>query len=310
MSKINNILKTIGNTPLLKINSLSRFANIYAKLEFFNPGGSIKDRTALYLINEAEKQGLIHENSTIIEPTAGNTGIGLSLVAAQKNYKVICVVPKRFSEEKQVLMKALGAKIINTPTSNGMEGAIKKSFELKKKIKNSFIPQQFSNPANIKAHYETTGKEIYDSLNGKIDIFIAGIGTAGTFMGVSKYLKEKNPHIKTIGVEPEGSVLAKGKLKEHKTEGIGVDKIETSKLIDWELIDEIITVSDRNTHKMLKFLAKKEGLLIGSSSGATAWAAYKIARLNPNKNIVTIFPDGSNNYLSKNIYGDFDAWKI
>ncbi len=306
-----NIIGTIGNTPLVRLNRIysNQLVNIYAKLEYFNPGGSVKDRTALYMINEAEKEGKLKEGSTIIEPTAGNTGIGLALVASQKGYKTIFVVPERFSLEKQVLMKALGAEIINTPTGEGMEGAIKKATEINKNIENSIILQQFSNPSNTKAHYEMTAPEIYNDLEGKIDVFVAGIGTGGTFMGISKYLKEKIPNLYSVAVEPQGSILGKKEKGRHKIEGIGVDDLETTKLIDFSLIDEVFTVKDEDAHRTLKELAKLEGILAGSSSGAACFAAIEIAKRFKTANIVTLFPDSSERYLTKNIYGALEEWR-
>lgn len=306
-----SILETIGNTPLVRLNKVcpDQSVNIYAKLEYFNPGGSVKDRTALYMINEAEKEGKLKEGYTIIEPTAGNTGIGLALVASQKGYKTIFIVPERFSLEKQVLMKALGAGIINTPTKEGMEGAIKKATEINMEIKNSIILQQFSNPANTKAHYEMTAPEIYNDLEGKIDVFVAGIGTGGTFMGVSKYLKEKIPSFYAVAVEPQGSILGGKEGGRHKVEGIGVDDLETAKLVDFSLIDEVFTVKDEDAHRTLKNLAKLEGILAGSSSGAACFAAIEIAKRFKNANIVTLFPDSSERYLTKNIYGELEEWK-
>ncbi len=301
---ISDITQLIGNTPLIRIKN----TKIYAKLEQFNPGGSIKDRTALYLIEEAEKEGRIDRSTTIIEPTAGNTGIGLALIATQKGYKFIAVVPERFSEEKQIIMKALGAKIVHTPTEGGMMGAIAKAKELQNTIPNAYIPEQFSNPANPKAHYETTGPEIRKEL-GKIDFLIAGMGTAGTIIGAGKYLKEKNPEIKIIAVEPKGSAFTSDKKESHKIEGIGVEKENLSNFIDSSIIERSIVVQDEDAHAAVLELASKHGMLVGSSSGAAFWAAKKIASEHPEKNIVTIFPDAGERYLTKNIYGDFNEWK-
>ncbi|WP_422444531.1 cysteine synthase A [Thermoanaerobacterium sp. DL9XJH110] len=304
MSKVaNDIRELIGGTPLLKINnfSLPDEVKIYAKLEYFNPGGSIKDRAGLFMLEEAEKHGMLRPGATIIEPTAGNTGIGIALAALNKGYKVIFVVPEKFSEEKQELMKALGAEIIHTPTDRGMEGAIEKARDLSREIPDSFIPNQFENPANPLAHYKTTGPEIYEQLDGKVDYFVAGVGSGGTFTGAVRYLKEKNPKIKAVAVEPEGSILGGGPKGSHKTEGIGVEFIP--KTLDVNLIDEVITVSDEDAFNMVKELARREGLLVGSSSGAAFYAAYRIAgRITGPANIVTIFPDGSERYLSKKIY--------
>ena len=311
MKYFDNILETIGNTPLVRLNHLTKYANIYAKLEYFNPGGSVKDRIALFMIEDAEKNGLLKPNSTIIEPTAGNTGISLGLVASQKGYEIIFVVPDRFSIEKQILMKALGAKIVTTPTAAGMEGAIEEATKLAEKTPNSYMPQQFSNPSNTKAHYATTAREIYEELDGKIDVFVAGVGTGGTFTGVARFLKENLPDVKTIAVEPQGSILGEGKPGSHKIEGIGVDDLNTARILDRNLIDEVITVKDEDAHSTLNFLAKHEGMLVGSSSGAAAFASKIIAERHKDKNlnIVTVFPDSSERYLSKNLYGDFDVWE-
>lgn len=348
----NNVLDLIGNTPLIRLNHLidankhpednantssnnnnntnnnNIRINIFAKLEFNNPGGSVKDRTALFMIRDAEQAGKLETGYTIIEPTAGNTGIGLAVVASQLGYKVIFTVPERFSIEKQQLMKALGAQIINTPTEFGMEGAIEKANQIHRLMPESFIPLQFSNPSNARAHYETTGKEIFEQLDGKIDYFIAGVGTGGTFSGAAKFLKEKLPNVKTYVVEPEGSIIAGKPAGKHKTEGIGVDNLATSKNLVQELIDEVFTIDDKSVHDMIKLLGSKEGLLVGSSSAAAAVAAKKVAEriieneniVNENNaknekdnpktiNIVTIFPDRVDRYLSKNILGGFEEWK-
>ena len=333
-----------NNIPTINDNNLPTI-NIFAKLEFNNPGGSVKDRTALFMIRDAEAAGRLKQGYTIIEPTAGNTGIGLALIASQLGYKVIFTVPERFSIEKQQLMKALGAQIINTPTEFGMEGAIEKANQIHRLMPESFIPQQFSNPSNARAHYETTGKEIFEQLEGKIDFFIAGVGTGGTFSGVAKFLKEKLPNIKTYVVEPQGSIIAGKPAGKHRTEGIGVDNLATSKNLDQELIDEVFTIDDKSVHDMIKLLGSKEGLLVGSSSAAAAVAAKMVAerilenidardndnnrdnynnnqhkdnslknRNNPKEikkevNIVTIFPDRVDRYLSKNILGEFEDWR-
>jgi cysteine synthase A len=304
MSKVvNDIRELIGQTPILKINnfSLPEGVNIYAKLEYFNPGGSVKDRIGNFMLEAAEKQGLIKKGGTVIEPTAGNTGIGIALAALNRGYRVIFVIPEKFSVEKQELMKALGAEIIHTPTDKGMEGAIEKAKDLAENIEGSFIPNQFENMANPLAHYKTTGPEIYKQLDGKIDYFVAGVGSGGTFTGTARFLKEKDPRIKAVAVEPVGSILGGGPKGPHKTEGIGVDFIP--KTLDVKLIDKVVTVSDEDAFNMVKELAKKEGVLVGSSSGAAFYATLQIAgELTSPANIVTIFPDGSERYLSKKIY--------
>ncbi|MGE5455119.1 MAG: cysteine synthase A [Methylocystaceae bacterium] len=303
MKVIEDIRELIGNTPLLHINNfdLPRGVNIYAKLEYFNPGGSVKDRFGLVMLEEAERRGEILPGSTIIEPTAGNTGIGLALAAINRGYRVVFVVPQKFSQEKQVLMKALGAEVINTPTEDGIEGAINRAKELSNAISGSFVPNQFYNQANPLAHYRTTGPEIYQQLEGKIDYFLAGVGSGGTFTGTARYLKEKDASILTMAVEPEGSILGGGNPGSHKTEGIGVDFIPET--LDLNLIDQVITVSDENAFNMVNELARKEGVLVGSSSGAAFYAAWQLAQqINKSSNIVTIFPDGSERYFSKQIY--------
>ena len=310
-----NLLQTIGNTPLVEVKGLGNgSSSVYAKLEYFNPGGSVKDRTALFLIEDAEKKGLLKKGSTIIEPTAGNTGIGLALIGVQKGYSVQLVVPEKFSAEKQVLMKALGAEVIITPTEDGMEGAILKAKSLASEIPNSFVPEQFSNAANVEAHYTTTGPEILNELSD-VDYFVAGFGTGGTFTGVSKYLKEQaekngSKKVQCVVVEPEGSILAGGEGGTHKIEGIGVHDMKTAQLLDRSLIDEVITVTDNDAHAMMQSLAK-EGFLVGSSSAAAAVACKQLVEKHKGESlkIVTVFPDGSDRYLSKKVYGEFDEWK-
>ncbi len=298
-----NIHELIGRTPMLEISQfpLPEGVRIFAKLEFFNPGGSVKDRLGVELLHEALAAGKIKEGSTIIEPTAGNTGIGLALAAIHSGIRVMVCVPEKFSLEKQELMKALGAEIVHTPTEEGMRGAIKKADELLQQIPNSFSPQQFANPANPSTYYKTLGPEIWEQLDGQIDIFIAGAGTGGTFMGTARYLKEQNEDIKTVIVEPEGSILNGGEPGPHKTEGIGMeflpDYMETS------YFNAIHTVFDKDAFTLVTELARREGLLVGSSSGAAFYAALEEAKKAPKgTNIVVIFPDGSERYLSKKIY--------
>ncbi|MFS8666223.1 MAG: cysteine synthase family protein, partial [Limnochordales bacterium] len=274
---------------------------LYAKLEFLNPGGSVKDRIGPYLLAAAEASGQLKPGGVVIEPTAGNTGIGLALAARQKGYRVIVVVPEHFSKEKQALMAALGAEIVNTPRSAGMAGAIEKARELAAEL-GGYVPQQFANPANPQAHYETTGPEIYRQLQGRVDVFVAGVGSGGTFTGVARYLKERLPHVKAVAVEPEGSILQGGQPGPHRTEGIGVEFIPDT--LDTSLIDQVYTVLDDDAFAMVKELARREGLLVGSSAGAAFYAAYQEALKAPDgATIVTIFPDGSDRYLSKDIYG-------
>lgn len=303
MKVVQSIHELIGKTPVLEIKQfpISRGVHIYAKLEFLNPGGSIKDRLGLELLQQALENGELTKGGTLIEPTAGNTGIGIALAAINKGLNVIFCVPKKFSLEKQELMKALGAKVINTPTELGMAGAIEKAKELTTQIPNSYSPQQFHNPANPAAYYKTLGPELWSQLRGKVDIFIAGAGTGGTFMGSAKFLKEKNPEIKTVIVEPEGSILNLGPLGPHKTEGIGMEFLPP--YMDDTYFDSIHTISDEEAFSMVKALAIKEGLLVGSSSGAAFRAALiEAEQAKPETNIAVIFPDSSERYLSKNIY--------
>lgn len=297
-----NVKELIGNTPMVRIKKgVPDHVQLYAKLEFFNPGGSVKDRLGMALIHEGERSGKLKPGGTIIEPTAGNTGIGLALAAVGTGYKVIFVVPEKFSEEKQELMRALGAEVINTPTEKGMKGAIEKALELEREIPGAYCPQQFSNPANPLAHYETTGPEIWEQLDGHVDVFVAGAGSSGTFMGVARYLKEKNPLIRTVIVEPEGSIINGGEPGPHKTEGIGMEMFP--EFFNWNLIDEVYTVLDVDAFQMVKDLAIHEGLLVGSSSGAAFYAALQEAKKAPEgSRIVVIFPDSSERYLSKKIY--------
>ncbi|ENQ3104138.1 cystathionine beta-synthase (acetylserine-dependent) [Bacillus sp. 491mf] len=293
----------IGHTPLVEITRflLPEGVRIFAKLEFFNPGGSVKDRLGRELIKDALAKGLVKPGGTVIEPTAGNTGIGLALAAIEHDLHVIVCVPEKFSIEKQELMKALGATIVHTPTSQGMTGAIVKAEELLKEIPNSYSPCQFANEANPRAYYKTLGPELWEALDGHIDIFVAGAGTGGTFMGTASYLKEQNQQIKTVIVEPEGSILNGGEAGSHETEGIGLEFIPP--FLNPTYFDDIHTISDRDAFSLVKQLAQKEGLLVGSSSGAALHASLLEAeKAKPGTNIVTIFPDSSERYLSKNIY--------
>lgn len=298
-----SVHELIGNTPIVELTnfSLPSGVRLFAKLEFMNPGGSIKDRLGVELIREALETGKIQEGGTIIEPTAGNTGIGLALAALDKNLKVVVCVPEKFSIEKQELMKALGATIVHTPTEAGMKGAIEKAKKLLDEIPNSYCPQQFGNPANPETYYKTLGPEMWNQLDGQIDVFVAGAGTGGTFMGTSRYLKEKNQHIKTVIVEPEGSILNGGESGPHKTEGIGMEFLPD--YMDDAYFDSIHTITDEDAFIRVKELAIKEGLLVGSSSGAALHAALiEASNAKAGQNIVTIFADSSERYLSKKIY--------
>ncbi len=303
MQVYQNVHGLIGNTPIVEITKfpLANGVRLFAKLEFFNPGGSIKDRLGVELLQEAFATGQITEGGTIIEPTAGNTGIGLALAAIDRNVNVILCVPEKFSVEKQELMKALGATIVNTPTEAGMTGAIEKAKELLNEIPNSYCPQQFANPANPETYYKTIGPEIWQQFEGQIDIFVAGAGTGGTFMGTAKYLKEKKQSIKTVIVEPEGSILNGGESGPHKTEGIGMEFLPG--YMDTSYFDSIHTVSDEDAFRRVKEIARLEGLLVGSSSGAALHAALvESEKAQPGSHILVIFPDSSERYLSKKIY--------
>ncbi|MFS8581674.1 MAG: cysteine synthase A [Limnochordales bacterium] len=297
-----SVLDMIGHTPLLRIRGFEGLdrVRLYAKLEFLNPGGSVKDRIGPYLLQAAEASGQLQPGGVVIEPTAGNTGIGLALAARQKGYRVIVVVPEHFSQEKRTLMAALGAEIVNTPRAAGMAGAIEKARELAAQL-GGYVPQQFANPANPQAHYETTGPEIFQQLGGRVDVFVAGVGSGGTFTGVARYLKERLPGLRAVAVEPEGSILQGGRPGPHRTEGIGVEFIPET--LDTTLIDQVYTVLDDDAFAMVKELARREGLLVGSSSGAAFYAAYQESLRAPDgATVVTIFPDGSDRYLSKGIY--------
>ncbi|QPA30164.1 PLP-dependent cysteine synthase family protein [Thermaerobacillus caldiproteolyticus] len=303
MKVFKNVHELVGNTPVVEITqfSLPDGVRLFAKLEYFNPGGSIKDRLGQELLRDALETGKLKEGGTIIEPTAGNTGIGLALAAIGKNINVIFCVPEKFSLEKQELMKALGATIVHTPTSEGMQGAIRKAQELVKEIPNSYCPQQFANPANPRTYYKTLGPELWNDLDGHIDVFVAGAGSGGTFMGTARFLKEKNPNIKTVIVEPEGSILNGGEPGPHKTEGIGMEFLPD--YMDPSYFDAIHTIRDEDAFGRVKELAEREGLLVGSSSGAAFHAALLEAeKAKPGTNIVVIFPDSSERYLSKKIY--------
>ncbi|MDT8717193.1 cysteine synthase family protein [Clostridium sp. 19966] len=302
MKYVNDLRELIGNTPILKINSLDvkEGVNIFAKLEQFNPGGSVKDRIGVFMLEDAEKRGALKKGYTIIEATAGNTGIGVAFAALKKGYNIIFVVPEKFSVEKQQLMKALGAKIINTPREFGMEGAIKKAEELLRTTENSIALGQFENPMNPYAHYKTTGPEIYEALEGNIDYFIAGAGSGGTFTGIAKYFKEKNKNIKNIIADPEGSTIGGGEASCYQIEGIGNDFIPAT--LDIKLVDDFIKINDEEAFKMVKELALKEGLIVGSSSGAAVAAAVKLSKTIDRGNIVVVLPDRGDRYFSKNIY--------
>ncbi len=298
----NDIKELIGNTPILKLNNLgiSNQVQLFAKLELWNPGGSVKDRIGKSMIEDAEARGLLKSGSTIIEATAGNTGLGIALAAINKGYRIIFIVPEKFSIEKQILMKALGAEIINTPREKGMLGAMDRAKQLRDEILNSVELAQFVNPTNPQIHYETTGAEIYHALNGEIDYLVAGAGSGGTFTGVLRYFKEKNPNIKGILVDPEGSTMGGGEEHCYNIEGIGNNFIPAT--MDMSLVDNVIKISDEEAYKTVKELARKEGLIVGTSSAAAAAASIRLAGKIKSGNIVTIFPDRGDRYFSKKIY--------
>ncbi|MEF2913616.1 MAG: cysteine synthase family protein [Succinivibrio sp.] len=303
MKYYNDMHDLIGKTPLVKLNhvlNLPVSVNVFAKLEYYNPSGSIKDRTGLYMVNDAFERGVLKEGYTIIEATAGNTGLGVAFAALNRNVKVIFVVPEKFSIEKQVLMKALGATIIHTKREDGMLGAAKKAQELLKTVENSVSLEQFKNMSNPKAHYETTGVEIYDDLDGNIDYLVAGAGSGGTYSGVVKYLKERNPDIKGILADPVGSTMGGGEHADYNIEGIGNDFIADT--MDMSLVDKVIKVNDDEAFTSCRELTKYEGILGGSSTGAAFAAVKKLIDSGANGNIVFISPDRSDRYFSKELY--------
>ncbi len=300
MNYAENILKTIGNTPLVKINKLNQGdAIVFAKVESFNPAGSVKDRPALNMIETAERKGLINKDTVIIEPTSGNTGIGLAMVCAVKGYRMILTMPETMSEERRKLLKAYGAELVLTDGAKGMQGAVDKANDLHKEIKNSFIPQQFANPSNPEVHIHTTAEEIWRDTDGKVDIVVAGVGTGGTISGIAKGLKAKNSKIKAVAVEPETSpLLSKGVAGPHKIQGIGANFVPEN--FDKSVVDEIFTVSNEDALKTACRVAKEEGIFCGISSGASLYTACELAKMEENKGklIVAILPDTGERYLS------------
>ena len=299
----------IGKTPLLELTHIEKKfglkANILAKLEYFNPGGSVKDRVALAMIDDAEARGILKPGSVIIEPTSGNTGIGLASVAAARGYRIIIVMPETMSVERRQIMKAYGAELVLTEGAKGMKGAIAKADELAREIPNSFVPGQFVNPANPKAHFETTGPEIWADTDGQVDWFVAGVGTGGTVTGVGQYLKSKNPAVKVAAVEPKSSaVLSTGVAGSHKIQGIGAGFVPD--VLDTKVYDEIIPVENDDAFKLGKEMGRSEGVLVGISSGAALWAAIELAKRpeNEGKSIVVLLPDTGDRYLSTPLFAD------
>ncbi len=310
MAKIyKSAYELIGRTPLLELSNLQKKLNlkakVFAKIESFNPAGSVKDRVAIKMIEDYEKAGLLNENSVIIEPTSGNTGIGLALVCAAKGYRLIIVMPDSMSVERRKLISSYGAELVLTDGKNGMAGAIKKAEDLQKEIDGSIIAGQFTNPSNPKAHFETTGPEIYDDTDGKVDVFVAGAGTGGTITGVGQYLKSKNENIKIVAVEPSRSAVLSGKeAGKHGLQGIGAGFIP--EVLDVSILDEIITVTEEEAYFAARLFGKNEGVLVGISSGAALYAAIKLAEKEENKgkNIVVLLPDTGDRYLSTELFED------
>ena len=303
------IEETIGNTPLLELTNIEKKFNlkakIYAKLEYFNPAGSVKDRVALSMINDAEERGLIKDGATIIEPTSGNTGIGLALIGASRGYKVILTMPDTMSKERIKLIKGYGAEVVLTEGKLGMEGAVKKAIEINENTPNSFIPSQFDNPANVLAHYKTTAREIWEDTEGEIDVFVASVGSGGTITGIAKFLKEQNFNLKVFAVEPEKSpLISKGISGAHGIQGIGANFIP--KNFDKTLTDGVLTVQDEEAIKTASLLAKTEGLLVGISSGANVASAIALAKKDEFKDkiIVTVLPDTGERYLSTSLFNE------
>ena len=318
---LDSVLDAIGETPLVRVHDSPDEVPVYAKLESFNPGASIKDRIGKYMLEGMLERGDVDPGGTVIEPTAGNTGIGIAVAAGQLDLDAVFVVPERFSVEKQTLMRALGADVINTPSEDGMGRAIERAHELAGELDNAAVPQQFSNPLNAEAHYETTAPEIYDALDGEVGALVAGCGTAGTLMGLARYGREQHGDTHVAAVEPEGSLYGtllgeEREEGEYKTEGIGTHDTSTNELFEPDLVDEVHAVPDEESHAEVQRLAAEEGHLVASSSGANAIAAKQVAERiadgeidAPHDAVVTVFPDSSERYLSKGIYGEYEEWE-
>lgn len=303
------MLDLIGNTPMVRLHSIPGpdEAEVYVKMELLNPGFSVKDRIGVGMIERAERAGLLKAGGTIIEPTAGNTGVGLALAGVQMGYRVILCVPENFSVEKREIMKALGGEVILTPKDQGMKAAIAKAEELAKEIEGAYVPQQFLNPFNTEAHYETTGPEIFEQMDGHIDAWVAGAGTGGTFTGVAQYLRERLPEIACYIVEPQGSILKGGEAGPHEVEGIGASTF-IPPVLDMSLANDVITVEDPPAFRIVARLAREEGILAGGSGGANVEAALRVAReLGPGKRVVTLIPDAAERYISKGIFSKWVA---
>lgn len=302
MNYFDSMQALIGNTPLVRLGNIVQNSgvNVFAKLEFYNPSGSVKDRTGLYMINDAEKKGLLKKGGTIVEATAGNTGLGIAFAALNRGYRIIFVVPTKFSAEKQALLRALGAEVINTPREKGMLGAVAKAEELKAQIPDSISLEQFENQSNPLAHYETTGREIFESLDGKIDYVVAGAGSGGTYTGILRYIKERVPDANGVLADPVGSTMGGGEHSDYNIEGIGNDFI--AETMDMSLVDRVIKINDKEAFDTARLLAKSEGIIAGSSSGAAMAAVVKLIESGAKGNIVTVFPDRGDRYFSTGLY--------
>ena len=302
MNYYDSMQALIGNTPLVRLGNIvnENGVNVFAKLELWNPSGSVKDRTGLYMINDAERRGVLKPGGTIVEATAGNTGLGIAFSALNRGYKIIFVVPTKFSAEKQALLRALGAEVINTPRELGMLGAVAKAEEIKAQIPGSISLEQFKNQSNPLAHYETTGREIFDSLDGKIDYVVAGAGSGGTYSGILRYIKEHVPSAQGILADPVGSTMGGGEHADYNIEGIGNDFI--AETMDMSLVDDVIKINDAEAFETAKLLASKEGVIAGSSSGAAMAAVLKLVKSGAKGNIVTVFPDRGDRYFSTGLY--------
>ena len=303
MNYYDSMQSLIGNTPLVRLGNIVQESgvNVFAKLELYNPSGSVKDRTGLYMINDAEKRGVLKKGGTIVEATAGNTGLGIAFAALNRGYRIIFVVPTKFSAEKQTLLRALGAEVVNTPREKGMLGAVAKAEEIKAQIPSSVSLEQFKNQSNPLAHYETTGREIFEALDGHIDYVVAGAGSGGTYTGILRYIKERNPQTKGVLADPLGSTMGGGEHADYNIEGIGNDFIADT--MDMSLVDEVIKINDEEAFQAVRDLAKHEGVIAGSSSGAAMAAVNKLIASGAKGNIVTVFPDRGDRYFSTGLFG-------
>jgi len=317
---LDSVLETVGETPLVRVHAAPDEVPVYAKLESFNPGASIKDRIGTYMLERMLEEGTVPPGGTVIEPTAGNTGIGFAVAAGQLDVNAVFVVPERFSVEKQQLMRALGAEVVNTPSEDGMGGAIDRAHELAEELDDAVVPQQFSNPLNAEAHYATTGPEVFDALDGEVGAIVAGMGTGGTLMGMADYAREQGSEARIVGVQPEGSTYGDlfgedAEEGEYKTEGIGTHDVSTNELVDPERLDDLKTIPDRAVHEEMARLAREEGQLVASSAAANSLAAIGVAEgirdgaiEAPHETVVTVFADSSERYLSKGVYRSFEEW--